>query len=103
MAMELEFYIDEDGMHCARGADERLATYLQTDIQGSTALAEKLIMLLHDKTFSGEFNGNGHCVDFRDNSVSIEATHDEAAPDRVLSRGDMLEHVQAWLTFISTN
>ncbi len=101
MTIELEFYTDQDGMHCARGDDERLATYLQTDIQGSTAIAEELIALLKDPDFSGDFSGNGHCVDFRDQSVSIEATHDEEAPDRVVSRDDMLEYVQAWLAFIS--
>lgn len=101
MSINLEFYIDEDGMHCARGEDERLATYLQTDIQGSTAIAEELIVLLKDPEFSGEFSGNGHCVDFRDNSVLIEAMHDDEAPDRVLSREDMLEHVEAWLAFVS--
>ena len=53
MTIELEFYTDQDGMHCARGDDERLATYLQTDIQGSTAIAEELIALLKDPDFSG--------------------------------------------------
>lgn len=101
MTSKLEFYIDDDGMHCARGDDERLATYLQTDIQGSTTLAEELISLLKKPDFSGEFTGNAHCVDFRDNSVLIEAMHDDDAPDRVLSRDDMLMHVQAWLEFIS--
>ena len=101
MTMDLEFYVNEEGAHCARGADERLATYLQTDLQGSVAQAEQLIAHLRDAEFSGEFIGNGHCVDFRDNSVSIEAMHDEQAPDRVLSREDMLECVQAWLRFIS--
>lgn len=101
MKIDLEFYIDEEGTCCARGEDERLATYLQTDIQGSVPIAEELIALLRNSEFSGDFNGNGHCVDFRDNSVSIEALHDEEAPDRVLSRAEMLEHVEAWLAFIT--
>lgn len=101
MATDLEFYIDDDGMHCARGEDDRLATYLQTDLQGSVALTEQLIAHLKNAEFTGDFSGNGHCVDFRDNSVLIEAMHDDEAPDRVLSREDMLEHVQAWLRFIS--
>ena len=88
-------------MHCARGDDDRLATYLQTDLQGSTELTNNLIALLQDDEFSGDFIGNGHCVDFRDHSVLIEAMHDDDAPDRVLSREKMLEHVQAWLRFIS--
>lgn len=102
MTIELEFYLDDEGMHCARGEDERLATYLQTDIQGSTAIAEQLIAHLNDPNFTGDFNGNGHCVDFRENSVLIEAMHDDEAPDRVLSREDMLENVRAWLAFIAS-
>lgn len=101
MAVELEFYVDDDGTYCARGADERLATYLQTDIQGSAAIAEELIALLNNPDFSGDFSGNAHCVDFRDNSVLIEAMHDEDAPDRMLSRQEMLANVEAWLAFIS--
>ena len=101
MSSELEFYKDEAGTHCARGDDERLATYLQTDLQGSVALTKELIALLKDAEFSGDFSGNAHCVDFRDNSVLIEAVHDDEAPDRVLSREDMLECAEAWLQFIS--
>jgi len=101
--MTLEFFIDEHGMHCARGDDERLATYLQTDLQGSASVTRELIAKLSDADFTGDFTGNAHCVDFRDNSVSIEAMHDEDAPDRVLSREDMLAHAKAWLQFISTS
>ena len=101
MTIELEFFIDEEGNYCARGDDERLATYLEADIQGSTTIAEELIALLKDADFSGDFSGNAHCVDFRDNSVLIEAVHDDDAPDRVLSREAMLTHVEAWLEFIS--
>lgn len=101
MTIKLEFYIDDQGIHCARGEDDRLATYLQTDIQGSIAFAEELIAKLKDPEFTGDVSGNAHCVDFRDNSVLIEAVHDDKAPDRVLSRDDMLEQVQAWLKFIS--
>ena len=101
MTTELEFYMDAQGMPCARGADERLAVYLQTDLQGSTELTLELIRLLEDPGFEGDFNGNAHCVDFRENSVSIEALHDEAAPDRVLSREEMLDCARAWLGFIS--
>jgi len=102
MTIDLEFYIDADGICCARGDDERLATYLQTDIQGSVPIAEELIALLKDPDFSGDFSGNGHCVDFRDKSVAIEAMHDDEAPDRVLSRAEMLAHVEAWLGFITS-
>ena len=101
--MELEFYLDDSGLPSARGEDERLATYLQTDLQGSVALTEELIRLLNDPDFTGDLNGNAHCVDFRENSISIEAVHDADAPDRVLSREAMLEYAQAWLAFLQTN
>ena len=100
--MKLEFYTDDTGVHCARGEDDRLATYLQTDLQGSIETTRELIRLLKDRHFSGDFTGNAHCVDFRDNSVAIEAMHDDEAADRVLSRAAMLEHVEAWLEFISS-
>ncbi len=102
MSSELEFYTDQDGLPCARGDDERIATYLQTDIQGSPSIAEELIALLENPSFEGDFSGNAHVVDFRANSVAIEATYDEEAPDRVVSREEMLGHVRAWLAFIST-
>ena len=101
MKLELEFYLDADGMHRARGEDERLAAYLETDLQGSTTVTAELIRLLEDPTFTDDFNGNGHRVDFRDNSVAIEAMHDPSAPDRVLSRDELLTYARAWLEFIS--
>jgi len=88
-------------MHMGRGDDDRLSTDLQTDLPGSIALPEELIAHLKDRDFSGDFVGNGHRVDFRDNSVLIEAMHDDDAPDRKLSREQMLAHVQAWRRFIS--
>lgn len=101
MTNALEFFLDEHGLPSARGDDERLATYLQTDLQGSLELTSQLIAHLEDPEFTGDVVGNGHCVDFRDNSVSIEAMHDEKAPDRVVSRAEMLEHVKAWHSFIA--
>ncbi|MEM7219038.1 MAG: hypothetical protein AAF515_11785 [Pseudomonadota bacterium] len=102
MQLELTFYVDDDGMHRARGDDERLATYLETDLQGSVGATTALIRRLEDATFTDDFNGNGHRVDFRENSVSIEALHDPEAPDRVLSRDEMLAYAKAWLAFISS-
>ena len=101
MQLELTFYVDADGMYRARGDDERLATYLETDLQGSLEMTNALIQRLRDPGFTDDFNGNGHRVDFRDNSVSIEALHDPDAPDRVLSRETMLAYAEAWLAFIS--
>jgi len=101
MSNKLTFYVDDDGNPSASGDDERLAVYLQTDIQGSASMAEELIAHLEDSDFRGEFNGNAHSVDFRENSVMIAANFDEEAPDRCLSREEMLATVTAWLTFIN--
>ena len=43
---DLEFYRDEDGNPCARGRDERLATFIQTDLQESVGVITDLIALL---------------------------------------------------------
>lgn len=101
MNSDLEFYIDADGNPAAGGEDERLAVYLQTDIQGSASIAQELIMRLEDPNYRGEFNGNAHSVDIRENSVMIEANFDEDAPDRCVSRDEMLITVKAWLDFIN--
>lgn len=105
MAQEqLEFYYDEDDTPRARGEDDRLACYFETDLQGSSEVTSELIAKLQDADFRGDFNGNGHSVDIRENSVLIDSNFDDETPSRVLSRDEFLQSVQAWLAFIdSTN
>ena len=45
---DLEFYRDEEGNPCVRGEDERLATFIQTDLQGSIQIVSDLIARLED-------------------------------------------------------
>ena len=97
----LEFYIDEDGSPAARGEDQRLAVYLQSDIQGSKEIAKELIALLKDTNHRGEFTGNAHTVDIRKSSVMINAMFDEEAPDRCLPREELQQELDDRLEFIS--
>jgi len=97
----LEFYTDSHGSPCARGDDERLAVYLQTDLQGSVAATKELLNLLQQADYRGEFNGNAHCVEINEKSVRIEALFDDEAPDRRLSREEMQKSLNAWLEFIA--
>ena len=98
---KLEFYIDESGQPCARGTDQRLATYLETDLQGSQAITKTIIEALENQSFRGDINGNGHCVTFSNQTVSIESLFDDEAAARRIKRSDMIKAVQRWLKFIS--
>lgn len=98
---QLEFYQDESGTPCARGQDRRLATYLETDIQGSTNIARELLDILADKNFRGDITGNGHSVSIAEKTATIESLYDEETPARRLSRTHLQTEVKRWLTFIS--
>ncbi len=98
---DLEFYRDEEGNACVRGEDERLATFIQTDLQGSTRVISDLIALLEDEGVRSEFNGNAHSLSISTKTVTIEANFDDEAPDRRLPREEMLQQMQAWLVFVS--
>lgn len=97
---ELEFYRDSRGNPCARGDDKRLATFLETDLQESVSVTKELINLLENSEERVEFNGNGHCVTISAVLVTIESNFDDEAPDRRMSREDMLVNVKRWLKFI---
>ncbi len=99
---DLEFYHDEEGNACVRGEDERLATFIQTDLQGATSVITDLITLLKNEEHA-DFNGNAHSLNISTKTVTIEANFDDEAPDRRLPRDEMLEHIQAWYDFVSNN
>lgn len=96
----LEFFTDSNGNPCARGEDERIAVYLQSDIQGSEGIARELLQRLGDPDSRGDFSGNAHTVEIRESTVRIEALFDDEAPDRCLPRGAMQDILNAWLKFI---
>lgn len=97
---DLEFYTTESGAPAARGKDQRLATYLETDVQGSIDIAEQLVTWLKDTAFRGELSGNGHCITITSQLVTIESLFDEEMPARRLSRAAFLATIKRWLTFI---
>jgi len=99
---ELEFYHDEGGNPCVRGEDERLATFIQTDLQGSVQIVSDLILLLEDDGVQSEFHGNAHSLSISTKTVTIEANFDDEAPDRRLSRDEMLAELKVWREFISS-
>lgn len=98
---KLEFYHDEQGNPCARGRDDRLATFIQTDLQESTAVISELIALLKSDDSHAEFNGNAHSVSITPATAVIESNFDDEAPDRRLSRNDLLAHLEDWLKFVN--
>ena len=98
--VDLEFYHDEDGNPCVRGRDDRLATFIQTDLQEATGVITDLIALLKSDDKRAEFNGNAHSVSITPATAVIESNFDDEAPDRRLRRDELLEHVEGWLKFV---
>ena len=99
--VEVEFYRDKKGAACARGEDQRLATFLETDLQESVEVTSDLIALLSAGQEPGKFHGNGHCVTISPKTALIESSFDEDAPDRRIERKILLKAVRKWLKFIS--
>lgn len=98
---DLEFYRDEEGNPCARGRDDRLATFIQTDLQESVGVITDLIALLKSDSEHAEFNGNAHSVTITPATVVIDSNFDDEAPDRRLARDELLSHVEDWLKFVN--
>ena len=97
---KLDFYRDESGYPHARGDDERLATFLETDLQSSSEICEELLQLLSHEHETSEFSGNAHHVAITTKTVTIESTADPDAPDRRLSRAEFQRAISDWLSFI---
>ncbi len=97
---DLEFFSDDSGNPCARGKDERLAVFLQGDLQGSVQVTRDLIAKLANGQVRSEFHGNGHSVIISPQLATIESNFDDEAPDRRLPRDELLAHLEAWLKFI---
>jgi len=98
---KLEFYIDDEGQPSARGRDSRLATYLETDLQGSREITRSMLEALENDSFRGEINGNGHSVSIGKKTVLIESLFDDTTPARRLSRDDLASAIRRWMKFIS--
>lgn len=97
---DLNFYRDEAGHARAQGNDERLATFLETDLQSSIEICEELLRLVDGDDTHSEFSGNAHHVAISSKTVTIESTADPDAPDRRLSRAEFQHAINGWLSFI---
>ena len=97
---KIRFYLDENGLPAAEGEDQRLATFLQTDIQGSAEIAQSIIDALRDKDYRGEITGNAHCLIVTRRMAVIESLYDEDTPARTMPRVDLLKTMERWLTYI---
>ncbi|MBX2825756.1 MAG: hypothetical protein KTR33_13565 [Gammaproteobacteria bacterium] len=97
----LEFYQDDAGSPKARGRDQRLATYLETDVQDSTEIARELVACLADQTFRGDITGNAHSLTISAKTATIESLYDDDMPARRLSRKQLHDEIKRWLIFIS--
>ena len=99
---DLEFYYDDEGHPCVRGDDERLATFIQTDLQGSETVLADLIAQLEGDAEQAEFNGNAHSLSITAKTVTIEANFDDEAPDRRIPRDEFTGQLKAWQDFLTS-
>lgn len=97
---KLTFYLDENGLPAAEGSDRRLATFLQTDIQGSAEVAKSIIAAITDPDYRGEITGNAHSLSVTKKMAIIESLYDDEMPARTLPRAEFLATMKRWLTFI---
>ena len=97
---KIKFYLDENGLPAAQGDDQRLATFLQTDIQGSAEIAQSIIDALRDEDYRGEITGNAHCLIVTRRMAVIESLYDDELPARTLPRADLVKTLNRWLTYI---
>ncbi|MEM7251322.1 MAG: hypothetical protein AAF493_07870 [Pseudomonadota bacterium] len=95
----LEFYRDERGNPRARGRDERLARFFETDLQDSVEIARHLVELLGNER-GGEFHGNAHSLSINPLLVTIEC-HADDGPDRRIERTELRRWVEQWIAFIN--
>lgn len=100
MTDTLTFTRDSDGAPCVKGEDERLITFIETELQESVTISKDLLAMLQDDSDS-EFHGNAHSVLIRKETATIEANFDDEAPDRRLDREELSALVTRWITFIS--
>ena len=93
----------QDGLPFARGADDRLATWLNTDVQGSVEIADQIIASLENPEYEGDFTGNAHSVTIRERTVLLQSLFDDTDIDRRLDRETLLQALREWRAFITTS
>jgi hypothetical protein len=102
MGLEVELYLDTDGLPRARGGLP--ARFLEADLQGDRALAAELLRRL-DAVADGarendELIGNAHRLELGPRGARIEALFDSAVAPALLSLAELRRLVSAWIALI---
>lgn len=93
---------DDDGIPIANGVDPALATFLQTDVQGSVEAAQSLLAQIVSPA-DAEITGNAHTLYLDGDHVRIESLFDEEAAPYSTDRRSMENILTAWLEFIRSS
>jgi uncharacterized protein YacL (UPF0231 family) len=104
--MQLQFYRDAAGDPRAQCAPpcEPLASFLESDIQGSTAFAHEILRAL-DRVESGEeevweWTGNAHTLTLTGDAASIQSEIEEDAEPCLLSLSQVRQALADWIAFL---
>ena len=104
--MQLLFYRDAAGDPRAQGDApfEPLASFLESDVQGSAKIARKLLRAL-DRVESGkmevwEWTGNAHTLTLAGESASIQSEIDEDAEPCLLALPQVRQALVDWIAFL---
>lgn len=110
--MDLEFYWDKAGDPRARSggrgdlAGARLASFLESDIQGSDAFAQEILEGV-ERVASGdleawEATGNAHTLTVKRTGAVLEAELEEDAEPCRLTLGELRDALVGWLELLET-
>lgn len=104
--MQLQFYRDAAGDARAQCDPpcESLASFLESDIQGSAAFALEILHAL-DRVEAGEeevweWTGNAHTLTLADGAASIQSEMDEEAEPCLLSLSQVRQALADWIAFL---
>lgn len=104
--MDLELYWDEAGDPRARSRkkNDLLASFLESDIQGSDTYAREILEAI-DKVAAGDLDewertGNAHTLSLTRAWAEIQPEIDDEAPSRRLPLRDLREAVRRWLELL---
>jgi len=106
--MKLDFFHDETGEPRARGRGryDRLASFLESDVQGSRALLRRIARAVESveagREERWESTGNAYTLTLTAEGAEIESEVDEEGPTR-LSLADLRAALGEWAEFLSSD
>lgn len=105
--MKLQFYRDAAGDARARGRGRGkvVASFLESDLQGSTASAEEVLRALNDieagSVQSWERTGNTHTLTLSPGGALLQDEIDDEAKPARISLDEIRRAVADWLSFLN--